>query len=366
MPEQAQSIDPNFPRWYGVVSIGSDRETIQRRWLGVTNLVSRATYADILAMLALMFKTKTQPTAESLLNIRKSFLDADNQFDAEHNEKEMQILCAATLLGIFKENTALSAIAGIATATTAFDGIRSYALPMDLTDTATLSVADKSVRWRSRVDLEKSLAINAPKVDLGTVAQYIKQNWTPEGAEKAVTDIAKLENDITSAILDAMKTIARASHRLARIQDEELQILSWLFNGYSTELSKTFDAIKPEIQPLVLGQELSKIIEFLPGPKSSKAILSRSGLKDKRKLSIPGAVNACGIDWLKTLVTNHVSAISQPIHSAIHRRIETGDEASWIAGWSAVTGIEEGYSVSPLAMADQFYRERLIAKFAGS
>jgi hypothetical protein len=81
-------------------------------------------------------------------------------------------------------------------------------------------------------------------------------------------------------------------------------------------------------------------------------------------LTVPAAVNKCDLGWLASLVNNdNPSPVLMPIHFAIHRKLETRDEASWVEGWGAASGIKPDHELPALTLSNLFYRERLLSKF---
>jgi hypothetical protein len=72
------------------------------------------------------------------------------------------------------------------------------------------------------------------------------------------------------------------------------------------------------------------------------------------------AVEAVSNEWTsKALDGLAPSPASSPIHLALERRQETGAGGGWQAGWSAVTGIDQAMALTPLKLAELFYREHL-------
>jgi hypothetical protein len=115
---------------------------------------------------------------------------------------------------------------------------------------------------------------------------------------------------------------------------------------------------------LVFGKELADATEFLPGPTSAVTLLAQTGLKERKRISIPAAVNSCSAAWLTSLaVQSGVSPVSSPVQFAILRKLETGDETAWIAGWESMSGIAQNFSIPMLTLGNLFYRERLLARF---
>ena len=99
-----------------------------------------------------------------------------------------------------------------------------------------------------------------------------------------------------------------------------------------------------------------------------KPILSRAGLKERKQLGagIAAAINACDGNFLQELVEGVEPApVVRPLHFAIHRKLEAGDDKSWTANWSAVTGIDAELTLPGIGLGNLFYRERLCLKFGG-
>jgi len=138
-------------------------------------------------------------------------------------------------------------------------------------------------------------------------------------------------------------------------------MLWWLLGERSWDLGRPFGRIPAKCRPLVLAKELADFTSHPPGPASVSALLSRGGVKDRPKLSIAEAINTASVDWLATVVDDvQVSAIVHPIHLGIARKLETRDDESWIAGWSATAGLDSSLKIPPLQLGRLFYRERLL------
>jgi hypothetical protein len=146
------------------------------------------------------------------------------------------------------------------------------------------------------------------------------------------------------------------------IQDEELQMLWWLLGERSIDRNCAFSSLSAVERPLVLAKELAGLTGYLPGPFAIKSILSRAGLRDSDELTIVECVNAGDQEWLKWLVDDQQpSPVTRPIHAAVSRKLETGDNESWISGWAAAAEIDSAQKVSALQLGLLFYRECLQA-----
>ena len=289
---------------------------------------------------------------------------ADDTFEMSGNDRELQVLAAACLTLLMEREGLVGAFAAIAATTAGIGGARKPDLPMDLAALGEAAILRCGEATRQRPSL-------------GTLDPNDMTKFTFEKASAKVREQFSVENVATAFALAADETravmrrfveneSARVSQigRFLRVQDEELQMLWWLTGRRSWDYDCAFDAIAVDAQPLVFGNELADSTEFLPGPRSVKAILSRAGLMERKKLSIPTAVNAADSKWLQTLIGEaDPSPVSTPLHATIKRQLETGAGEAWVAGWASSTGVSATHALSALALGDFFYRERLLMLF---
>jgi hypothetical protein len=363
--DRALPMSANFPRWYRAVDMGEDRERVQRRWQGISNLVGKAADADVDAMIAISFATKPKPCVAALARVREAFKAADEFFDMQGNDRELEVLCGAALATLFEKGDDISAFAALGATTASCGNARLSNLPMDLPGLAEGAIAAMAEKRRARPDLAAAVSGAPPKLNFEGASETVKQNWSPDGVAQGFSLAAQATSSAVAGVVGMLRSLAAAATDFAAIQDEELQMLWWLFGGRSAAMDCAFDAIQPDAQPLILAAELAGMTKLLPGPVSAKPILSRAGLKERKRCTIPAAVNACDAAWLVRQVTgHHISPATQPIHFAIQRKLETDDEASWVAGWSGAAGIEAGHAIPALALGNVFYRERLLVRSA--
>ena len=93
-----------------------------------------------------------------------------------------------------------------------------------------------------------------------------------------------------------------------------------------------------------------------------KALLSRAGIRPGLKLKVQDVVNEVPDSLLRTLLPDPsaISMISNPIHVAISRRLETEAGDGWVAGWAGACTLDADREIDVLEIALQFYRERLL------
>ena len=355
-------MHPDFPRWYRTVDLNEDRERLRHRFSGLSALIKIPSRVEVEGMIRVAFRAKHGASPEVVAHIRQQFKDADDLFDMQGNDRELEILCGAALAVLFEKNADISAIAALAVTTAAMNGARSPELPMDLPALAEHAISTIAEINRKRPELGSQASDAAARVDFSAAKAKVQEQPDPTGFAAALDLVA----EAVRATLEPVAGSIEETHRFISIQDEELQMLWWAFGERSLDSDCPFKDVTPaERQPLLFAKELADATEFLPGPNSAKALLARSGLKERKKLTIPAAVNACDASWLGSLgIQSDVSAVSAPLHSAIFRKLETGDDTSWVSGWSAVSGIAGDYSLSALTLGNLFYRERLVALFS--
>jgi len=340
----AATMHHDFPRWYKEVGVEENRDRITRRWTGVSSLVEDMKSDDAEALLRLVYRAKVRPSADSLSRLRQFFKDADDLFDMQGNDREIEVLGGAALAVLLERDGGKVAETALAVTTTVLEGARVAQLPMDLGALAETAIARIAESQRTRS--------TRPKLTFKKAKDALSQFDAP-GVSNAFDRAAEA---INSAFASSDKFIA--------IQDEELEMLWWVLNERSDDLGKAFKDLPTKTQPLILGKELANATKFCPGPRSVKGLLSRSGLKDSKKIGIADAVNECDVNWLKTLsMPARLSPLAHPIHAAVAGRIETGDTTSWVASWASTAGLDEKQSLTALALGNLFYREQLLAIF---
>lgn len=363
MPEHTQpTMHTDFPRWYREVSVEENRDRLQRRWMGLSSILPTLDQAAVENLLRTVFHAKSGPTPEAIEKIRQAFKVADDLFDLQGNDREVEVLSGSILAVLLEKNDHLSGWAALAITTSALNGKRTLQLPLDLIALAENAIARIAEKNRERPNLQ-SAKLDAPKIGFAkakeklTTIDAVGIGATFDAAAEAINlSLSNMVKEFNSSIDATADFIA--------IQDEELNMLWWVLGERSDGVKKIFTAIPERQRPLILGAELADATTYLPGPRSIGGLLTRAGLESKHTLTIPDAVNACDKAWLEPLSNNKaVSPLSQPIHFAIQRKLETGDEASWISGWAGSCGLDATLSFPSLTLGTLFYRERLLSIF---
>jgi hypothetical protein len=186
--------------------------------------------------------------------------------------------------------------------------------------------------YRKRPALDQHGLNAVPKVNFAKAKTKLQEQPDATGMSAALDLAAESANLVLETVGKVLSASVEKTGTFIAIQDEELELLWWVFGERSDDLNQPFKDVPVKVQPLVFAKELASATKFLPGPASIKSLLSRAGLKDNQKVTIPDAVNACDAGWLVSLAAqSDISTLVQPIHFAIRRKLETGDEASWVS-----------------------------------
>lgn len=357
------TMHADFPRWYREVDVEENRDRLQRRWTAISSIVPTLDKPKIETMLRVTFHVKGALTSEAMGTIREAFKIADDLFDMTGNDREVEILCGCILAVLLEGNGRLPPWAALAISTAALNGKRATRLPIDLTAAAENTIARIAEENRVRPTLQ-DVKMEAPTVELTRSKEKFQgpldvasiNNAFDAAAEATSVALAVMVKHFNSAIDKTADFIA--------IQDEELEMLWWVLGERSNGARKSFKKIPEQSRPFIFGAELAAATVYLPGPLSVDGLLVRAGLKEDKALTIPAAVNACEKSWLESFFDNEpASPLSQPIHFAIQRKLETGDDAAWVTGWAASAGVDAATLYPSLALGKLFYRERLLSIF---
>lgn len=349
--EDVMPMYEEFPVWIREFELEEDEGTREKCWAGVDAFVEGAESDEIENLVRLAFNTRQKASASFLQTFRATFHDANPEFEILDNDREVEVLAGCCLTVLLDNNDAeLSALVALAITAVSAGSNRKHNLPMDIAGLAENALRKISESNSKRPDLNEC-RIELPELSLDEA------------------DVPTAFTEITSALQSISKShnlVIDATNTVINQQDEELQMLWWLTGGRSIDEDCEFTKIDKKFQPLLFAKELADQTEVLPGPGSIKGLLSRAGLKATGSLTVKDVISNAKAEWLSELVEDiEPSPVTQPIHYAIKRQLETGPGDAWLAGWAAATELDAGLSFSPLIFGSLFYRECLLELFLG-
>lgn len=352
---------PWFFTWMNEFRLGDGNASILQRWKGLVSFADNADHDDIEALVRLALASRQSAQLDRLNAFQEAFRTDDPAFSVASNSRELQVLAACCLIHITQTTASdMAVVAALAVATACVDGQRKVTLPGDIRQLANDALRAVSIGTARRPGLPPQTG-QQYKAIFETAVQKLRNQQDWNGTIDALTQAGSMTTATINQIQTRTLAALRALETRLNQQDEELQMLWWLIGDRSEELDCAFEAVPADIRPLVLGNELAGHTLLPPGPPSVRALLSRAKLGGKGKVGLVAAIAGCSEDWLKNLVVSqHTSPVTQPIHFAILRQLETGPGTDWVAGWAAATDLPREIAFSPLTLAELFYRERLL------
>jgi hypothetical protein len=346
----------NFADWYRPVTFGHDRATFDLRWQGVEATLKELNFPVAMELVRLAFGRPSVSTKD-VDTFRQYFKAVDPTFGTLGNDHEVQVLagCVLAILCIDNNYNRSEVLFSILTASAC--KTRVPKLEFDLLGMATERVRLDGIHARNRPAMSELKEFSFKKDFNKAIADLAASPDFPAAAEA----FKQIGVNIENLLIDIQNNINKESDLLQKIltiQDEELQMLWWMVGGWSQMWNTTFGDLDSKARPILLANEAANMTKVLSESPVLKAVFSRVGIDEHTELTVPDAVNACGVEYLKTLVPKSTPCSTIfPLHSAIFRSLETGADRTWIAGWSRTSGIAEEASVVPLELAVQFHRE---------
>lgn len=355
--ERNIKMHKDFPKLFAEISTDDAKRSL--RWTGIVNFSGSYTNARVEMLARLAFETKPpaggqqqEDLATELTAFHKALSDADPSI--EHGARQDQILAAAALMQYF----ATRSKAAMAVITTACNGARKVELPLDLATLAENALSQLGASRRKRPDLSK-IEIENPKLDYELDFSSVQPNQ-PATFEGVLEQLSEAVDEALAAIVAKFNSSTKLLVEASKKADEELDMLSWVFGQKALLPELPFADIPSDQKPLVFARDLASLTTIYPGPNSVPALLARAGVNCTGEIRIVDAVNAVTDEWVaEALKTRAPSPATSPIHFALVKRQETGVGDSWHAGWAAITGIDLGAAMSPIALAELFYHEIL-------
>lgn len=335
------------------------------RWKGVVDTAAIIGFKSVEVLVRLAFGvgeaggTKTETLDEGYQKILATIGGDGKPVDPVSSKRELQVLAASVLVRLFSRMPD----AALSVTTASFNGARKADLPMDLVALAQRALHNLSRRNHDAPDAQ-DLEVAAAKIDF-EVSQEAIDSFDQATWQVELERLRDASRMATRSIAESQNRVVKLLSKQVALGNEELQMLWWLIGEHSLVAGKPFGKMDPALRPLAFGKELGELTSISPGPASVASMLSRAGIADK-DMKIVDAVNAPDIAWAKEVTSsNRISFVSTPLHFALEKRAEVGNDEAWQAAWAAMTGLHADASLSSIRLAELFYREHLYLHVAG-
>jgi hypothetical protein len=360
-----------FANWYALVRPEPSSEILDKRWAGIEKYCGVANEDHVFELVRLFFNRPVLNEA-SEEEFRTAFRDADSAFLMKNNDVEVQVLAGSAIANILEQKpsnltdaTALSVLCGNCR------NLRSSVLIPDIISYATEYVARESVRVREAEALDEIKVAGPTKPEelssLGASLQDGSLQTNPDALVKLIEKIASATVTVSRM---AENSISKLSSNIA-IQQEETNILWWLFGEHSRDREIHVGTIDFPALCLIVGKELADLTTLEPGARPAPAFMDRmlrTGRVDlPESISLVEAVNSSAREWRRAWMNSsdpHTVWDICPAHFAASKSLETEDTSAWVPIFESKAGFNASCRLAPLDLAMQTYQEALLIRLA--
>ena len=355
----------DFADWYRVIAIEPDEARLENRWSGIERVLEVCGDADIIELVRLYYGRSLRD--QSFLDrFRSAFKDADSTFAMRSNDLELKVLAASTVMTFLDdEGPQVDLVALCVKCGDYQDQGKPEVLPeliaraKDYLRTRSLSVRDTG----GVPPLRKVKKLSA---------EAVTERCSGSDLALLSEPMAELINGINSMIAGLANSAEKTMDALVaaqEVQQEELDILWWVFAEHSDGLSRRMSRLGVPEACILAAKELSDHTTRLPGVFSADAFLDKVLRAVRKKLSgtitIKDAVNAIDRRWREAYANDHSDdepSDLSPVHLAILKSLETEGDEDWLPTYERAAQVSADAPVTPLGLASQFYDELILAR----
>ena len=345
-----------LPEWYHIATIDNLKaETLELRSSDITKNIKSRTL-EWMFDCSRFFLGKPLNSPAFITELTDLFLKGDPLFPQKDNLLELQILSGALLHeyivgGKGKDGIHLS----LAIKCGQFGVEPTTLINTDILDDINIFYASESVKIRTVPEL-KSVPIMA--VDASV----------PElNGEHLSTKFTQFNNHLKT-ITNAINDLGKYSSKRLDIIEEESNIHWWLFRGFCNESNSLIKNLNPKTAPIILGKELSGLINLVPAPYSSIQFLNKAfgdylpGIENE--LSIEDSINQLEKKHRESYCKNAKPTLTNlcPITLGCAKSLEVDDDKSWQAFFHKAVGFKPSLKVNIHDLAMQSLMEKLLER----
>ncbi len=357
----------SFADWYRITSIDFREELLKKRWVGIEKFVKSSGLQMALEVVRL-FHTKPFKDNDFIDKYREAFKKADSTFPMRDNDLELQVLAGASIVHHLDTSHKYATEVALATVCANYTRVASHVVFPEIINIARNYLSEQSINLRSRYKLSRVKISKINNMDklMKDLTKACQANTLPNTAPPLKESFMKLNTAIKELVDSTNKTLIEVNEYL-KLQQEESNILWWLFGGYSNDLECRMADLKVATVCLVAGKELADLTVLVPGPVAVDAFLDkmiRTSIKVlPESIALKDAVNASPIEWRKKWINTKDFGIVEdmcPVHYAVKKSLETGGNSAWVISFEENMKTKADIPVYPLKLALQVYLENLL------
>jgi hypothetical protein len=323
--------------WYRLAGIPCEAETLLKRWKGVEAYEPEA--SDIVNLTCLFYGLG-KPQADFLAKFANVFEVVDGEFKST-NLNELAVLAGATLVDVIERGSFDdSVLATFSLVSCAASNMRGAPLVKQIPEIAARSMGQQSLIRHSA----DSSFFRAPQT-------------------KELIDALEMEAAPMPLLAKELRTIQRQ----AAVEQEESNILWWVFSGHSRDLGQRFSECSVGTVALLAGRELAELILMPPGPTSCAGLLDHviksAQTKTPKIISLQEAINSIPANWRKQFANIPLPAnIRHLIPVTVGMMLSVEGSDTWTTRFTLETGIPAKREIVPYLLSYQTFIECMLIR----
>ncbi len=354
-----------FPEWYQQAVLEPTDDELEKCWQGVETISQEMDAEQCINVVRLFFGI---PFSASVFNDRfsESFQKFDPNFPMRDNLVLLKVLAGAVIVNIMDEHGKQTAnVTALSTLCANSHGARPSVPISDVIDYAQKYIPEHSVKLSS---VSANLPLKATGKEWKQTLEGFIEAWTSDEAEPKQDAISAPFQRIAKLINGQLDTIRLLDQQL-QLQQEETDILWWVFSEYSNDLETPYADLDLPIACLVAGKELADLVTYPPGPRYAKGILLKVlqtvSQDNTEAIKLCDAINASDREWREKLLKyENLDRILDiiPIHVAASKSLETTRKTTWYDAFMTANGFKASHTFQAIDLAWQSYLERMLLR----
>lgn len=360
MSKENSEMHSLFFDWMRPSGMGTDRESLNRRWTTVNRLFTEGLdTAQSDSLCQYIFGVLTDYTKLSWF--QTAFKSDDITFSMVEETNRVELICLASVvlhLTLEAKDENAADLGNLILCIEA-NGSRNCDYFPKLSSLALEAIKNFVEKGRERPTVDRIAQIfttaNVNKIidNLDDVNIITTNSVMKNLAALTIKSIKEITNSCNNSLSSLDYYI--------KIKDEEVNILWWIINRYSEILEKPLDDVTDIEKSTVAGIELALLSANNVEPPSLESLLFRIGLKREKYFKIESLADIPE-DTLKYIVgdDSYVNPETTPYHLAIKYILYFGKD-NWLEHFTQDASIP-AEEVNALQWAVQFCRERLLIR----
>jgi hypothetical protein len=297
---------------------------------------------------------------------RDAFGATDSSFSLIDNAREVSVLAAGLLEAAVLDGKVYAALA---TLTASASGLRQPSVRQDLLGKMGSAIQQLAVNARRQVSINPNI-IDLPGASKLS-AELVALGQSPEigRASGLIKKVSDESTEIVNSLAGQVRSVTTPLASQVAALHEEVEMLWWHIGGWSRLLDVPFSSVDPGVAAILAGVDMADMSISLLGPAAASALLLRtiaSGRKGGSKaIAIGDAVDVFPHEKIDRVITSELPKAAAdicPVLNALSTVKGTGPGTSWRTSFARTTGLDARSTLSPINLAMQTYRERLLLR----